>query len=267
VKDSGDALYTLWSFKPTGIPAGAQGETDAYLDLCAELVWDMLIQEGREKARSGAEHFGGEMYAMSYQRALPSPTHPGRNYLLAVGKRHGATQIYVAGTQIYIVAALGEAAVPSNPEAFMGSFSLGVSPPAKDDKPPAAGGEVAGTGRVEGKEAVRKDEAGEAKSGSPVDYAKPFPPRELTKRANIRSKPEPEYTEPARRFRVRGTVRLRLILAASGQVSGITPISKLPHGLTQKAVEAAQKITFDPAIKDGQRVSQYFLIEYNFNIY
>jgi hypothetical protein len=267
VKDSGDAIYTLWSFKPTGIPAGIQGDTEDYLDLCAELVWDMLIRAGREKARSGAEHFGGDVYAMVYQRALPSPTHPGRNYTLAVGKRHGATQIYVAGTHIYIVTALGEATEPSNPEIFMKSFSLGGASPAKDDKPQAAGGEVIGTSRVEGKEEARKVEAGETISQSPVDYSKPFSSKELTQRARIHTKPEPEYTEQARKFRVRGTVRLRLILMASGEVGGITPMTKLPHGLTQKSIEAAQKITFDPAIKDGRKVAQYMTIEYNYDIY
>ena len=267
VKDSGDAIYTLWSFKPVGIPVGTQNDTEAYLDLCAELVWDMLIRAGREKARSGAEHFGGDMYAMAYQRALPSPTHPGRNYLLAVGKRRGATQIYVAGTQIYIVTALGEANVPSNPEVFMKSFSLGAASSAKDDKPQAAGGEVVGPGRSNEKEEDRKAEAGGTKSQSPVDYSKPFPAKELSKKANIHIKPEPVYTEQARKFRVSGTVRLRLILMASGKVGGITALTKLPHGLTQKAIEAAEKIAFYPAIKDGRPVSQYVTIEYNFHIY
>jgi outer membrane biosynthesis protein TonB len=52
---------------------------------------------------------------------------------------------------------------------------------------------------------------------------------------------------------------------ASGKVGDITPLTKLPHGLTQKAVEAAKKITFEPAIKDGRSVSQYVVIGYNFN--
>jgi TonB family protein len=103
--------------------------------------------------------------------------------------------------------------------------------------------------------------------GGSVDYARTFRVNEVTRRAQIISKPEPLYTEEARRNQVTGTVRLRLILSASGQVSGITPLTKLPDGLTEKAIEAARKINFTPAEKDGRKVSQYVTIEYNFNIY
>ena len=99
------------------------------------------------------------------------------------------------------------------------------------------------------------------------DYTRTFNPREVTRKANITSKPEPLYTEEARKNQVTGTVRLRLVLSASGQVTGITPITKLPDGLTEKAIEAARKISFIPAEKDGRKVSQYVTIEYNFNIY
>jgi TonB family protein len=100
-----------------------------------------------------------------------------------------------------------------------------------------------------------------------VDYARPFRVHEVTRRAQITNKPEPLYTEEARKNQVTGTVRLRLILSASGQVTGITPLTKLPDGLTEKAIEAARKIGFTPAEKDGRKVSQYVTIEYNFNIY
>jgi TonB family protein len=104
-------------------------------------------------------------------------------------------------------------------------------------------------------------------NGGVVDYARTFNPREVTRKATINSKPEPLYTEEARKNQVTGTVRLRLILSASGQVTGITPLTKLPDGLTEKAIEAARRISFTPAEKDGRKVSQYVTIEYNFNIY
>jgi outer membrane biosynthesis protein TonB len=44
-------------------------------------------------------------------------------------------------------------------------------------------------------------------------------------------------------------------------------VSRLPDGLTEKAIEAARRISFTPAEKDGRKVSQYVTIEYNFNIY
>jgi hypothetical protein len=66
---------------------------------------------------------------------------------------------------------------------------------------------------------------------------------------------------------VTGTGRLRLVLSAAGQVSGRTPLTRLPDGLSEKASVAARKINFTPAEKDGRKVSQYVTIEYNFNIY
>jgi len=103
--------------------------------------------------------------------------------------------------------------------------------------------------------------------GGGPDYTKTFAPKDVTRKANIISKPEPQYTEEARKNQITGTVRLRLVLGSSGSVSGITPLSRLPDGLTEKAIEAARRISFTPAEKDGRKVSQYVTIEYNFNIY
>ena len=44
-------------------------------------------------------------------------------------------------------------------------------------------------------------------------------------------------------------------------------MTKLPHGLTERALIAARKINFTPAVKDGQAVSMYIQLEYNFNLY
>jgi TonB family protein len=94
-----------------------------------------------------------------------------------------------------------------------------------------------------------------------------FRAAELTTRAVIQYKPEPSYTEEARRHNTRGVVRLRAVLAADGRVRSIIAIKRLPDGLTEKSVEAARRIRFTPATLDGQRVSQYVVLEYNFNIY
>jgi TonB family protein len=94
-----------------------------------------------------------------------------------------------------------------------------------------------------------------------------FPARDVTTRALIKGKPEPIYTERARRNGVTGMVRLRLVLGADGTVQHIYPTRRLPAGLTEAAIEAARKIKFIPAMKDGRPVSQFVTIEYNFNIY
>jgi TonB family protein len=92
-----------------------------------------------------------------------------------------------------------------------------------------------------------------------------YSPREVTQKARILSKPEPEYTEEASQNHVRGTVVVRAIFSSSGKVTNIRVTSGLPFGLTETAVAAAHKIKFKPAIKDGKPVSTYAQIEYHFH--
>jgi hypothetical protein len=44
-------------------------------------------------------------------------------------------------------------------------------------------------------------------------------------------------------------------------------ITQLPYGLTERAVEAAKKLKFCPAVKDGKYVSVSMQLEYHFNLY
>ena len=89
----------------------------------------------------------------------------------------------------------------------------------------------------------------------------------MTRKAIITFKPEPGFTEDARKNNVTGLVRIRAVLSASGEVTSISVVKGLPDGLTEKAIEAARQIKFRPAQKDGHTVSQYVVLEYNFNIY
>ncbi len=127
---------------------------------------------------------------------------------------------------------------------------------------PGRGGNMGGGDRVDG-----GGGPGGGGGGGGVDYTRPFKLSEVTQRAVITFKPEPGFTEEARRNGVTGTVRLRAILSASGEVMNVTTIKGLPDGLTEKAISAARQIKFRPAQKDGRAVSQYVVLEYNFNIY
>jgi TonB family protein len=98
-------------------------------------------------------------------------------------------------------------------------------------------------------------------------YDRIFNMKDVTRRAVIVSRPEPLYTDEARKDQITGTVVLRFVLNANGTVTNIVALSRLPDGLTEKAIEAARQIKFTPAEKDGRRVSQYATINYNFNIY
>lgn len=91
--------------------------------------------------------------------------------------------------------------------------------------------------------------------------------REVTAKAIVLSKPEPKYTDEGRQAGQRGTVVLRCVFSASGEVTNIKEVRGLPYGLTESAVAAARQIKFIPPIKDGRFVSMFVQIEYNFNIY
>ena len=86
-------------------------------------------------------------------------------------------------------------------------------------------------------------------------------------RARVISKPEPQYTEDARRNQVTGTVVLRVVFASSGEVEQIRAVRSLPFGLTERAIAAARQIRFEPARRDGRPVSVSMQLEYNFNLY
>ena len=53
-------------------------------------------------------------------------------------------------------------------------------------------------------------------------------------------------------------------LASDGAVKYIFPMKPLKHGLTEAAIEAAQKIRFEPAIRDGKPASQFATLSYEF---
>lgn len=98
-------------------------------------------------------------------------------------------------------------------------------------------------------------------------YDKIFTGKDVTSKARLISKPEPQYTEDARKNQITGTVVLKVVFASSGQVTNIRAVSTLPFGLTERAIAAARQIKFVPATKDGHQVSMWMQLEYNFNLY
>jgi len=102
----------------------------------------------------------------------------------------------------------------------------------------------------------------ESNPGSPILTAK-----EVTQKARVTSKPEPMYSEEARKAGVTGTVVLRGVFSAEGEVKHVMISRALGYGLTTQAIRAARKIRFTPAMKDGIPVSMHIQLEYNFNLY
>ena len=72
----------------------------------------------------------------------------------------------------------------------------------------------------------------------------------------IKVKPKAEYTKAALRRQVQGTVTLRLLLHSSGR---LRTSEGFPYRLTKRAVEAAYRIEFEPAMKDGRPVSVTYM--------
>lgn len=107
---------------------------------------------------------------------------------------------------------------------------------------------------------------GGGRGGLTGDYG-PLRGSEVDEKARLLSKPEPHYSEEARRQGITGTVVLRVVFTSAGEVTQIRAIQQLPFGLTERAIEAAREIKFQPAKKGGRSVSVYMQLEYNFNLY
>ena len=136
----------------------------------------------------------------------------------------------------------------------------GVGPGEGGGYGPGRGGNTGGGDRNEGG-------GGPGGGGGGTDYNKVFNSRDVTSRARVLEKPEPQYTEAARKNQVTGTVVLKAVFSSSGSVTNISTIRGLPDGLTERAIAAAKQIRFVPAQKDGRNVSMWMQLEYNFNLY
>ncbi|MBO0799545.1 MAG: energy transducer TonB [Blastocatellia bacterium] len=76
-----------------------------------------------------------------------------------------------------------------------------------------------------------------------------------------------QYTREARNNGIEGIVVLNVIFSADGSITNIRVIRGLPDGLTDKAIEAAKKIRFKPAVRYGVPVSVRGNIEYTFKLH
>lgn len=100
-----------------------------------------------------------------------------------------------------------------------------------------------------------------AKSAARVMEAEP----EVTRPAKTLYKPRAPYADPS--VCVSGTVTLRVTFQANGVVGSISVVSGLPYGFNESAINAARKIKFVPARRNGIRVNSTRTIQYSFGIY
>lgn len=91
-----------------------------------------------------------------------------------------------------------------------------------------------------------------------------FVPKDRSLR--ILEKPRPAYPEGGR-VCIQGTVTVRVVFLASGEIGEISPVSGLGYGLTEKAMEAAKKMKFEPAVKNGKPITVARPVQFNFTFY
>jgi TonB family protein len=279
----GGASYAVWSLKNTDYSKTGSLDTEEYLDNCADLVWESLLKPLRDKLPD--RPYG--IAFMAYQNELKGGALPGREYSIKLGKTAGVTNFYVAGERIYVLMVLNGMRDAPETERFLKSFTLpstslpGPGLPTGDARsnstaaPSGVGmggweGTGIGPGRGQRNVDTGRNTGGGGTQPSPIDDSDPnkiYNGREVTQKARILSRPEPQYTESARKYQVTGTIVIRAVFYKNGEVTNIKAVKGLPHGLTQNAIAVTRQIKFTPAIKDGRQVSQFIQIEYNFNLY
>ena len=79
-------------------------------------------------------------------------------------------------------------------------------------------------------------------------------------------KPEPEYSEEARKAKWQGAVLLSMVVDENGVPQEIMVVRSIGLGLDQKAIEAVKKWRFKPGVKDGKAVPVFANIEVNFRL-
>ncbi len=93
----------------------------------------------------------------------------------------------------------------------------------------------------------------------------------ISKRVNagvtILSKPRANYTDLAGFYEISGQNLFRVTFLASGEIGSVSPVNRLPFGLTEQAILAARAIRFEPAVRNGIAVTVTKAVQYSFTIY
>jgi len=93
-----------------------------------------------------------------------------------------------------------------------------------------------------------------------VDSGPPTTPVEIT------YKPNPVYTNEARNLQLEGEVLLEVEFAANGQLHVNRVVRGLGHGLDEAAVNAANKMRFKPALRNGQPMDSTAIVHVVFQL-
>lgn len=192
---------------------------------------------------------------MTYVRDVAQDDVSGKQYLIKLSEVEGITHFYLTKKRIYVLQAVGDNENNPDIRRFLKSFTLNGKALVRDLT------ESSGAVRSSTKSSTTLPVS---QSSTPNEV---FSGREVTRRAIVVMRPEPQYTNQARMNNVTGKIVIRAVLSSSGQVDRIRVTRSMPYGLTERAVEALRSFKFIPAIKDGKFASQYIQIENNFGLY
>jgi TonB family protein len=79
--------------------------------------------------------------------------------------------------------------------------------------------------------------------------------------------PNPEYTDRARRQKIRGSVVLSIVITDKGVVRGAKVVTGLDKDLDKQALKAVGAWRFESATKDGKPVAVRVKVEADFKLY
>lgn len=79
-------------------------------------------------------------------------------------------------------------------------------------------------------------------------------------------KPNPVYTDEARKLNLEGEVLLEVLFGANGEIHVNRVVRGLGHGLDQAAINAANKIKFKPAQRNGSAVDSTAIVHVTFQL-
>jgi TonB family protein len=188
---------------------------------------DTEVSAGKEISNGS---FKGQQYSLKKYDYRKSFSYP------------GVLQLFETKNRVLALVAVGKDETDSSVGRFLQSLEISEKPNGKD----------IGAG------------ATYAESASAADT--PVMPSEVSRKVLILIKPPPQYPEEARHRKLSGGVVVKGVLSSSGKVTSLKVVSGLPE-FAQSALDAAHKIYFIPAVKEGRFVSTFVHLEYNFDIY
>jgi TonB family protein len=124
-----------------------------------------------------------------------------------------------------------------------------------------------GDGRGSGRgSAVQTADFGAQEIAQPTPHAQHLNSGPPTTAVEITYKPNPVYTDEARRLKLEGEVLLEVNFGANGQLQVNRVVRGLGHGLDEAAIAAASKMRFKPALRDGQPMDSTAIVHVVFQL-